>query len=403
MTDRTLGRLAWFALALAVVLDIAGIALELWHRPPGVHGHAVDPMVSLFIVAAVIGAVVASRRPRNAVGWVLLAIGLTWTLGQFTAGYAFHSLIASPRSLPRPDVVLAVDASLWVPGIGLIGTFLILLFPDGHLPTPRWRWWGRLCGVAPAVPFASFLVVPGDYGDSGYPQVHNPFGIAALKPWVPVLFGFIALIPVGIVGCAVSVVQRFRRSRGAERQQIKWLAAAGAIVAVLYLLVMATRPVLFLIGADTEPSWIGAWETIAIAPFILIPTAVGFAMLRYRLYDIDRIISRTVSYAIVTSLLALPYFVVVPVVTRVVGGSSLAVAAATLAVAAAFNPLRRRVQDRVDRRFNRARYDAARTVDSFSARLRDDVQLESLTADLLDVVHRTVQPSYASLWLRSTP
>lgn len=399
MSGRAAARLAWTLLAVIFLLNVVGVTLLLWDRPPDTQGHPFDPLVVLVFAFALVGGPVAAQLPRNPIGWILLAIGGSWSLYALAQGYAFHAVVSSPGSLPRPDLMLALVGSWsWVPAVGLMGTFLILLFPDGHLLSPRWRWWARLSAFAMASAVAVSVLTPGSFVNDGFPQLRNPLGLD-ISSAVGVL---VALVPICIVGSAVSLVKRFRRSQGRERLQLKWLATSGAVVATFYLLFMATLPVLNVLGLPEQPKWAHIWEQVALYPILLIPVSIGMAVLRFRLYDIDRLVSRTVTYALVTALLGTPYLLVVPLVTRAIS-SDLAVAAATLGVAALFNPARRRVQSVVDRRFNRTRYDAVRTVDAFSARLRDQVDLDQLSRDLLAVVHRTMQPAHASLWLRGTP
>ena len=277
----------------------------------------------------------------------------------------------------------------WAPAIALGITLPALLLPDGHLPSRRWR----VVAVASVAGVAMFMaagLLVGTTTETPVP-VGNPFGLAgvALTVATAIAYTGLALHFVSLPAALVSLVLRFRASRGVERQQLRWVAA-GATAAVALLLVPLSQ-----LG--------GGWkDAVAV---LCVPVSVAVAVLRYRLWELDRLVSRTVTYALVTALLVLPYLLILPATTRLAGGSgSLAVAALTLAAAAGFSPLRRRVQDLVDRRFNRRRYDAARTVDAFAVRLRDQVDLDALHAELLGVVDQTMQPTQASLWLRpATP
>jgi hypothetical protein len=304
-------------------------------------------------------------------------------------------LIRDRRPLPPVAQLAAVGGEfLWAPLVALAITLPFLLLPDGRLRSRRWR-----VVVATAVTGAAMVlgfgaVLPGQL--SAQTPIANPFGAAGTAGTVvTVLFAVGLAVHVGSLLAALAcVVLRFRASRGVERQQLRWVAA-GAVVAVGGLLLST------LIALRVVPS---VADVVVIAALLGLPVAIAVAALRYRLWDLDRLVSRTVTYAAVTALLVLPYLAILPLVTRLAGNAgNLAVAAATLAAVAAFAPLRRRVQDLVDRRFNRRRYDAARTVDAFAARLRDQVDLDALAAELLAVVDQTVQPTRASLWLRPPP
>jgi hypothetical protein len=262
---------------------------------------------------------------------------------------------------------------------------VLLLTPTGSPPSPRWRWWARVTAAAPVVFVVAVTLEPQPL-DPAYRSMNNPLGLQALQ--LPIASG---ITVAGVVVGALSLVVRFRRARGIERQQLRWVALAAMLVPVAILVALA--------GMAVDSEVLIIWG--AGVCFAVLPPAIGAAILRYRLYDLDRIISRTLAYALLTVLLGLGYAAVVLGLGRLLPqDSSLAVAAATLAVAAVFQPARRRVQRLVDRRFNRRRYDAARTIAAFSGRLRDQVDLNTLTAELLTVVDQTVQPTQASLWLR---
>jgi hypothetical protein len=283
-------------------------------------------------------------------------------------------------------VVAVYGEFLWAPAITLGITLPALLLPEGRLRSRRWRVVAAAAVAGPTMFVAAGGLTPFQTSQTPVP-VDNPFGLAGLAGTVAaaVSYSGLALQLVCLPAALVSLVLRFRTSRGVERQQLRWVAA-GVAVAVVGL------------GAPIPgtQSW---WATTVVV--LCVPVAVAVAVLRYRLWDLDRLVSRTVTYAVLTALLVVPYLVIVPAAGRLAQGSgSLAVAAATLAAAAAFAPLRRRVQDLVDRRFNRRRYDAARTVDRFAARLRDQVDLDALNAELLAVVDQTMQPTQASVWLR---
>jgi hypothetical protein len=416
MTDRSAMRFArtifWVTAALFVVAVVWSVANFAPNKPSGWDTGEVlsgDLLLAAMFCFSVVGVLIASRQPRNAIGWILLAIGLVWELSTgVTENYNQYGLVTRPGSLPGQGLVIALTAWSWVPGVGLIGTFLVLLFPDGHLPSPRWRPLAWLAAVAMVLASLGIMVWPGDFGDSGFPQVTNPLGIQALRPVIGVTYVFIALIPLSMVGCAAGLIQRFRRSHTRERLQLKWLAAAAGTTAAVYLVTMV-----FSITQEqgwfsrSTPAWLSVLQIVAIYSFVLVPVAVGIAILRYRLYDIDVIINRALVYGALTATLAAVYLGVVVALGAVLrsvtdrANNNLAVAASTLAVAALFRPARARIQSFIDRRFYRRKYDAAQTLESFSVRLRDEIDLESLTVELQAVVRQTMQPTHVSLWLRS--
>ena len=333
------------------------------------------------VSAATVGAVLAGRRARHPVGWLLVALGL-W----FTYGYAIWVLLAW-RGAPPAAGLAVLDANV-VAIPALIG-FVLLLTPTGSLPSPRWRWWARVAAAAPLLGLVSLAVGPFGGPDQ---SVANPLAVAALAGPL-LLVRTVAFVVAGLaipVGAA-SLVVRFRRARGVERQQLRWLAVGAAPVAVA----VAALAVQALAGNKINLNWLPG---VCLA---ILPLAIGAAILRYRLYDLDRIISRTVTYGLLTMLLGLGYAGVVLGLGRLLPqGSNLVVAGATLAVAAVFQPARRRIQALVDRRFNRRRYDTAQTVAMFSARLHQEIDLDTLTGELLAVVEQTMQPTQTSLWLR---
>jgi hypothetical protein len=355
------------------------------------------PVVILIVAFALVGALVAGRQPSNPIGWILCTVGLSAGLVSFTDEYARYALWTAPGSLPGGLLMAWLTTWVWAGGIPLLTTFLLLLFPDGHLPSPRWRpvaWLSALPIVLLCGPIAVL------YWPQRSPGLVEPgrFDQPAEGWIVPLLSMVGVLIPVFGLACVSALILRFRRARGVERQQLKWFVFAGALT------LAAFRTVDQLRGYGVQvPLWLTAMQAVCVGA--AIPTAVGIAILRYRLYDIDRIINRTLVYGLLTAILAGVYAAVVLVLGQLFGGigaepPSWAVAGATLTVAALFQPARRRIQQAVDRRFNRRRYDAARTVEAFSARLRDEIDLDTLSAELLAVIDQTMQPTQSSLWLR---
>jgi hypothetical protein len=339
---------------------------------------------------ATVGLVLTLRRPANPIGWLYAAAGLMWSLAIPGEPWVAQ-LVAEHHPLPLAAQAAAVYGEFnWAPATILGVTLPALLVPDGRLRSRRWRPVAAAAVVAAALALVGSSLAPARLEDL---PIDNPFGLAGPAGAIAAAMastGFI-LWAATLVAALTCVVLRFRAARGVERQQLRWVAA-GAAAAVAGLMGGAAAP------PDT------ALASVLYASVLCVPVAIGVAVLRYRLWDLDRLVSRTVTYAVVTALLVVPYLLVVPAASRLAEGSgSLAVAAATLAVAALFQPVRRRVQGLVDRRFNRRRYDAARTVDGFARRLRDQVDLDALHGELLAVVDQTMQPTQASLWLRPAP
>jgi hypothetical protein len=391
------GVVAWALWGVAIL----GVATLPWfdhllrqaHRPELTQLDASTvPSVLAALVATTVGVVLASRRPRHPVGWLLLGLGLAVTASGVADGYARYGLLARPGALPAARWVAVYSPATLGLGFVCVG-FILLLTPSGSLPSPRWRWWARLMAAGPALFLVTLAVGPG-LVIAPYDAVIDPVGHPALAGAVRAAIAVaIAMAAGGLVAGAWSLVLRFRRATGVERQQLRWVAFAAALTVPPAAVVLA--------GAATGATAAALVVLAAGVCMALLPLATGAAILRYRLYDLDRIISRTVTYGLLTALLGLGYAVVVLGLGRLLPqDSGLVVAAATLAVAAAFQPARRRIQRLVDRRFNRRRYDAAQTIAAFSARLRQEVDLDTLTAELLAVVDQTMQPTAGSLWLR---
>ena len=361
------------------------------------NGHFAQNTVSLLVAFGafmVVGTVIVTHRPGNAIGWIFSAIGLLSAPGIAAMEYAAYAYLTRPGSLPGAAWAVWYQEQWWIPTVVLILVYTLLLFPTGRLLSARWRPVALVAAAATlAITVLTALQPTLTLQDEDY-TIPNPIGVA----WAgdieqsPVgggmLFGLVILCAIAAVG---SLVLRFRRSRGVERQQLKWFTYAGALVFVWTLL---------------EPLPAGTLRQVLFGLVIaLIPVSAGIAILRYRLYDIDRLINRTLVYGLLTALLGGVYAATVLVLGQGFGGGgsttpSWAVAGATLAAAALFQPARRRIQATVDRRFNRRKYNAARTVEAFTARLRDEVDLDALSAELLGVVDQTMQPTKASLWLR---
>ena len=349
------------------------------------------PLLLAFAAFIVVGALIVAHRPGNAVGWIFAAISLLAVAGALGEEYAAYGSTTRPGSLPWPVLAGWFSSWAWNPTIGLALVFTPLLFPDGRLPSPRWRLVAWLAGATTVALSALGALAPTVELGDGH-EVDNPIGVAAVgdPERSPVGLVVVNLLTVLALAAVVSLVVRFRRSRGDERLQLKWFTYGAAMVPLVFL-------------GDLLPD--AASNLLFAAVVAFLPVAAGIAILRYRLYEIDRLINRTLVYGLVTVLLAGVYAGLVLAGGELSGGladgtPSWVVAVATLAVAALFQPARRRIQQAVDRRFNRRWYDAAKTMEAFSGRLREELDLDTLSAELLTVVDQTVQPTRVALWLR---
>jgi hypothetical protein len=389
--SRTL--LAWLVFLATFACLAGGLVVTLLVTRPLTTDAVVDGAFdgAIWLLFATVGLVLTLRRPANPIGWLYAAAGLVWTLSIPWDPWV-DQLLRGGRPLP-PAARLAALAgdSLWAVGITLAITLPLLLLPDGRLRSPRWRPVAVAAVAGTAMSVVGWSLAPEPMTQTLRP-VAKPFPLHGVAGAVAGTVSWIGwgMLFACVPAAAACVVLRFRTSRGVERQQLRWVVAGAAVAGAAPLVLLP----LGLAGLVPE-------DVFAIPLLLSVPTAIAVAVLRYRLWDLDRLVSRTVTYALVTALLVIPYLLILPAATGLAGSSgSLAVAAATLAAAALFQPLRRRVQDLVDRRFNRRRYDAARTVDAFAVRLRDQVDLGALHTELLAVVDQTMQPTQASLWLR---
>ncbi len=375
---------AWSIWVVTLAVSATALAYTVIHPLPAklaaIGGNGLNNAVGIVFVGAfaTVGALLAWKRPKNPIGWLLSAIGLAFAVAAFGVFLAHF-----PRTLTLADWL----GFLYFVEFGLCA-FVVLLFPTGHLPSRRWRpvAWAAGAGLAGWVLGCTFAPTIITYS----PSVRNPVGAAGSAGNVFKIMAFGGGVLTAAAGLAaiVSLAFRYRRAGTAERAQLKWLVYAAAVIVVALL---AAIPI-----ASTNLQ-----NAISSGAVALVPVAIGIAVLRYRLYDIDRVISRTVAYAIVTGLLVGIYAGVVLLATQVLRvHTPAAVAAATLAAAALFSPVRRRVQRAVDRRFNRVRYDADQTVAAFAARLKDAVDLDAVRDDLASVVHQVLEPAHVSLWIR---
>jgi hypothetical protein len=388
--------LAWSLCALTIALVTFVVVFSVFYRD-NLRGLA---FLLAVVSNALVGAVLASHRPRNPVGWFFVFGAASYAVSEATFRYAVYGLVIDPGSLPLARAMAWPATWLWAPGVLLVLVFLPLYFPDGRLLSPRWRpvvWLAIFVSGAAVVIWAFY---PGKVGYFAW-DITNPLGLAALRPAIAGLEVVMAVLFLGfLLSSVVSLVVRFRRSQGQERQQMKWLTYAAATVLgmVLFTTLLEIANLIFL------SEMAGLATDLLIAG---IPVGVGIAVLRYRLYDIDVIINRTLVYGSLTLTLALVYFGGVTVtqslfqtLTSQEKLPQLIVVASTLLIAAMFTPLKRRIQSLIDRSFYRKKYDARKTLEAFSLKLRDETDLEALNNDLVGVVRETMQPAHVSLWLR---
>jgi hypothetical protein len=372
-------RLAWGLCAVSLTLVVLGLVYEVWTHSllAALANHA--PNAIWAVSFPVVGALIATHRPRNPIGWLFCAVGIFQGLLIAAEAYSDYALRIAPGTVPGGLLANWVAQWVWAPSVGLLVTFVPLLFPDGRLPSPRWRPVAWLSAL-------SIVLTCGLYGVLLWPLRavidRDPVELLTAGQAIVLNSSFPFMVLCGLA-CLTALAVRFRRARGIERQQLKWLLFAAAITVVILSLSLLVNRL-----------WL-----LPLLP--AIPVAAGIAILRYRLYDIDRIISRTLAYGLLTVILGGCYAALVLGLGQLLGRDSpLVVAGATLAVAALFQPARRRIQQAVDRRFNRRRYDAVKTIEAFSTRLREQVDLDTLSAELLAVVDQTMQPISLSLWLR---
>jgi signal transduction histidine kinase len=350
-----------------------------------------------------IGLLIALRQPENAIGWILLAIGFSWYFGEVLTGYGVYGLTVS--HLPAADWVLSFTEWLWIPPIGLMGTFALLLFPDGHLPSPRWRWFAWLSAIVLVLSSLAILLGQGGLADAGFPNVQNRFGV----PGASFLFVALLLFPFCILGSAASLVVRFRRSRGVEREQLKLLAIAAAAVAVAYLIIMLLSivPSFSGSGSSETPGWLAAAQTLVVFSFALIPLAIGVAILRHGLYEIDLIIRKTVRYAVLVALLLAILVGALLVVGALAAGrgglrdNPAALVIVGVVIGLAFWPLRRLTARVADRLVFGNRANPYEVLSEFSGRVGDAYAAEDVLPRMAQVLGMGIGANAAAVWLVS--
>jgi len=387
MKQRTAARLAWGILAFIAVSAVVSITLALESQRYDIF------FVAVLAIFPVVGVVLASRRPSNPLGWIMLGIGVVWALPSGT--YGVYGLIEG-RHLPGAAYALALDGSTWVWFIGGSG-FLLLLFPDGHLPSPRWRWFAWTMGAGMAVLALFFLVLPGTFADYDLPHVRNPMGIEALRPFESLILALVLTVPLTVVGGAVAVIRRLRRANDdVERHQLRWLAWASGLVAVSYLLAFSTG------WSEQTAFWGALVQFLSFWSFGLIPIAIGVAVLRYRLYDIDLVIRKTVVVGVLATFIALVYVAIVAGAGAVVGarGNALASALAAAVVAIAFQPVARRARRLADRVVYGHRASPYEALSAFSERVRETYATEDLLPRMARILGEATGARRADVWLK---
>lgn len=357
-----------------------------------------DLIIPVWYAFALVGTLIVVRGKANRVAWFCLAIGFAWSLDTLFYGVYFYGT-ANPGTIAQPDVWAAIVDPLWVFSIFGIATFIPLYFPDGELPSPRWRLLPWVIAIAMAVQYPLLVFTESTTGSYGRPVMPNPLVDSSPGIWLSgleidlVLLSGLLFLPVfaGVAASVTALVFRYRRSVGVERQQLRWLATAGSATIIGFIISI------FLV------EYLGDWVGLLGGAFIgLIPISIGIAIFRYRLYDVDRVISKTIGYALLVGLLSGLYAIVavgIPFLLPATLDSPMLVAVATLAVAALFNPLRKRIQSWVDRRFNRARYNARQEMDEFTLRLRGAHNLEEIESDMIELVTTTMRPSQVGVWI----
>ena len=387
-------------LGFAIGLVFTFLAASI--RPPG----AGDPLgdigfVLSFAMFPVIGYVLATRRPENSIGWLMLGIGTFFGLTAILTSLGEYLLYSGRPGHPAL-VLIAFDSPSWVPIVVLPVTFLLLLFPDGHLPSPRWRWFAWSLGVALVVIYFSILLDPAPMAESIAPTEPNPLGIEALRPFLSAAQALILVIPIGVIGSLTSLVLRFRRSSGVERLQLRWLLTAAAFVALLYAGAMIASLAVLLGRRGTNRAGSRCSRTIVIPSFALIPLAIGVSILRYRLFDIDVVINKAVLFGALAVFITLVYVAIVVGVGALVGSQASPVlsAAAAAVVALAFQPVRRRAQRFADRLVYGKRATPYEVLSEFSERVGQTYANEDLLPRMARALGEGTGAARADVWVR---
>jgi hypothetical protein len=398
MSPRAAGLLAWSMWAISstlTALSLLLLVLNSAHPDGDIFDYWVESVL-ISVSCSTVGALIASRRPENPTGWIFCALGLAAGIRHFCAEYAIYALLVEPGSLPFGGVLAWITSWIRVPYFSLF-VFLALLFPNGRLPSSRWRWVAWFTAFVVAV--GTISVAFSRSATRGLGPIVNPFGIEGVAGVVTLTE--LLVFALGIVAGASLFVRLRHATSWVERQQIKWFAYAITVTASGAILT-------YSVGEAAGVGWLRRVGFVFVMVGLVgISTSVGIAISRYRLYEIDHIINRTLVYGSLTALLGVVYFggvatseVVFSALTGQEQQPQLAIVASTLVIAALFNPLRRRIQGFIDRRFYRRKYDARKTLEALSVQLRHETDLAALSDDLVEVVRETMQPAHVSLWLR---
>jgi len=400
MTSRRRVGLIAGMVGMSLALAVVGLA-AISAAPEQTHDAGTTWEAASFVVPvgafSIVGGLIALRHPANAIGWLLATVGLLWAVVLASSSVTVWGL--ETGDIPKEVAEgISVASNLWVIALGLAGTQVPLRLPDGRLPSPRWRWFSRASAVLIAIALVGMVTHVGRVED--HAGTANPLGTAWLEPLAAAIFPLIICFAIGIA----APFRRYRRSDELERVQLRWVAFGGAVFLGVYLV---TLPLPDILGVGAKSAGAGLITGVSQAAFAAPPIAIGYAILRHRLYDIDVVINRALVYGALTAILAATYagsvLLLQLLLDGVTGDSGLAVAGSTLAVAALVRPARARIQAAVDRRFFRRKYDAQRTVDGFTSRLRDELELAAVSRDLRSVVIETLQPAHVTLWLREQP
>jgi signal transduction histidine kinase len=408
MTDATVRRLAYAVFAFCIACYGWAIVSEFlspitdeaasW----GSGNAGVDTAFALATLCfPLVGLLITHRHARNTIGWLMLAIGVTWAWSAFSDSYVYQGASADPGSLPHPDLVAALSSWTWIPAIGLMGTFLILLFPDGRLPSPRWRAVGWVSAASIIVGTVAILFRPGPVQDASVQGLPNPLGIEPLGGFLSVLAASLIVLPLCILACAAAVIVRVRRSRGLERLQLKWLASAAALVAMVYCISMAAS--LVAEGDQRVPAWVSGLQDAALVSFGVIPLAIGVAILKHRLYGIDVVINKAVVFGALASFITAVYIAIVVGIGSLVGQGDrpnlpLSITA-TAVVAVAFQPVRERVQRFANRLVFGSRATPYEVLSDFADRMGGTYAAADLLPLMAKTVANGVGASRVDVWL----
>jgi signal transduction histidine kinase len=396
--------LARVIFGLTLLLVAAGLTfavLDAQRRGGGGWAATDLPFAVAFVAFPVVGFVLASKRPDNPISWLLSGVGATFAMDILMNSYARYALRGGLGGRSLGTVAAAIDAPMWVPIVALPATFLILLFPSGHLPSPRWRWFAWVLGAALVFVFLGILFSPGTLENSVVPGLKNPLGLESLRPILPLALALIALLPIGIVVSLVGLVRRFRRSTGVERLQLRWLVTAAAIVAVLYAMAI---PIGLVTGwnQSATPVWVEVLQNVAIVSFALIPITIGVSVLRYRLLEIDVVINRALLFGALAIFITAVYVAIVVGVGALAGSRADPVlsAAAAAAVALAFQPVRRRAQRLADRLVYGKRATPYEVLSEFSERLGNAYAYDDLLPKMARALADGTGAARADVWVR---